>query len=90
MAVYKKRLLTAKPDQDNEDPSLKNRYEKQKKEELTVERREFVTLRNLYLRAMKTIMGIFALIGAIALLRPELREILIGLLAEAVRELQGF
>ena len=27
MAVYKKRLLTAKPDQEEEEPSLKKRYE---------------------------------------------------------------
>ena len=27
MAVYKKRLLTAKPDQAEEEPSLKKRYE---------------------------------------------------------------
>lgn len=39
---------------------------------------------------MKTVMGVFAMIGAISILRPELRTVLIGLLAEAIRELQGF
>lgn len=89
MAVYKKRLLTAKPDQE-EEPSLKKRYEVKPKEELTVQSSGFIRLRKLYFNVMKTVMGIFAMIGAISLLRPELRTVLIGLLAEAVRELQGF
>lgn len=89
MAVYKKRLLTAKPDQEEEEPSLKKRYEEKPKEELTVQSRGFIRLRKLYFSVMKTVMGIFAMIGAISILRPELRTVLIGLLAEAVRELQG-
>lgn len=89
MAVYKKRLLTAKPDQEEEEPSLKKRYEEKPKEELTVQSRGFIRLRKLYFNVMKTVMGIFAMIGAISILRPELRTVLIGLLAEAVRELQG-
>lgn len=90
MAVYKKRLLTAKSDQEEEEPSLKKRYEAKPKEELTVQSSGFIRLRKLYFNVMKTVMGIFAMIGAISLLRPELRTVLIGLLAEAVRELQGF
>ena len=90
MAVYKKRLLTAKPEQDQGDPSLKNRYEKKEKEELTIQRKGFLKLRSIYLRVIQTMMGIFAMIGVIALLRPELRSVMIELLVTAVRELQGF
>lgn len=90
MAVYKKRLLTAKPNQAEEEPSLKKRYEAKPKEELTVQSRGFIRLRKLYFNVMKTVMGVFATIGAISILRPELRTVLIGLLAEAIRELQGF
>ena len=38
---------------------------------------------------MKTVMGVFAMIGAISILRPELRTVLIGLLAEAIRGIAG-
>lgn len=86
---YKKRLLTGEAS-TQADPSLRKNYEKEQKEELVVQRSSVLKLTNIYTAAMKAVMTGFAFIGAISLLRPELRLILFKIAAEAIREIKGF
>ncbi len=72
------------------EADLKEQYEEKKKEELIVQRRAVVKLSRVYSAVAGAVMTALALIGTVALARPELREILAEIILEAVREIRGF
>lgn len=84
---YKKRLNTREI--QNEDPSLKHKYQKEEKKELTVHKSSVLRISGIYSWTVKTVMAIFALIGFVSILRPELRMILAELFVEAYREIRS-
>ena len=55
-----------------------------------MQRRSVVKLSKAYSAVAGAVMAALALIGAVALARPELRAILAEIILEAVREIRGF
>ena len=85
---YKRRFMAAEAPAAGE-VDLKEQYEERKKEELVVQRRSVVKLSKAYSAVAGAVMAALALIGAVALARPELRAILAEIILEAVREIRG-
>jgi len=86
---YKRRFMTVETPHTGE-VDLKEQYEEKKKEELVVQRRSVVKLSKAYSAMAGAVMAALALIGAVALVRSELRAILAEIILEAVREIRGF
>lgn len=85
---YKQRFMAAsRPAASGQD--LKERYEEKKKEELVVQKQSVIKLSQVYSAFAGAFMAALALVGAVSLVRPELREILIEIILEAVREIRG-
>ena len=72
------------------EQDLREQYGGEEKEELVVQRRTIVKLSQAYQAVAGAVMTALALVGAVSLLRPELREVLAEIILEAVREIKGF
>ncbi len=86
---YKQRFMAAGSHMAGE-PSLKEQYEEEKKEELVVQKRAVVKLSQVYSAVTGAVMAALALIGIVSLVCPELRAVLAEIILEAVREIRGF
>ena len=86
---YKRRFMGAEKS-DTETANLQEQYEEEKKDELIVQRRSVVKLSQVYSVIAGAVMAVLALVGAVSLLKPELRAIMAEIILEAVREIQGF
>lgn len=85
---YKQRTLVS-DSCGEKDPSLK-RYEEGPKRELVVHRSSVLRASNICFTILKSIMAVFAFLGAVSLVRPDLRAILLEIIEEAVREISIF
>lgn len=87
---YKQRLMSAGRPADGDGLSLKEQYEEKEKKELVVQKSAVMKLSQVYTAVVRTVMAALALVGGVSLARPELRQVLAGILLEAVREIKGF
>lgn len=87
---YKQRLMSAGRPADGDGPSLKGQYGEKEKEELVVPKSAVMKLSRIYTAVIRAVMAALALVGGVSLVHPELRQILAGILLEAVREIKGF
>lgn len=85
---YKQRLISAGRHADG--PSLKEQYEEKEKKELVVQKSVVMKLSQIYTAIVRAVMATLALVGGVSLVRPEMRQVLAGILLEAVREIKGF
>ena len=47
-------------------------------------------LSQIYTAIIRAVMSALALVGGVSLVRPEMRQVLAGIVLEAVREIKGF
>lgn len=87
---YKQRLMSAGRPIDGDEPSLKEQYEEKEKKELVVQKSAVMKLSQIYTAIIRAVMTALALVGCVSLVRPEMRQVLAGILLEAVREIKGF
>ena len=87
---YKQRLMSAGRPADGDRPSLKEQYEEKEKKELIVQKSVVMKPSQIYTAVIRAVMAALALVGGVSLVRPEMRQVLAGILLEAVREIKGF
>lgn len=87
---YKLRFMPAGRPADEERMSLKEQYGEKEKKELVVQKSVAVKLSQIHTGLARAVMAALALAGAVSLARPELRQILAGIILEAIREIKGF
>lgn len=87
---YKQRLMSAGHPIDGDEPSLKEQYEEKEKKELVVQKSAVMKLSQIYTAIIRAVMSALALVGGVSLVRPEMRQVLAGIVLEAVREIKGF
>ena len=87
---YKQRLISAGRHADGDGPSLKEQYEEKEKKDLVVQKSVVMKLSQIYTAIVRAVMATLALVGGVSLVRPEMRQVLAGILLEAVREIKGF
>ena len=86
---YKKRLEVRREELPKTEPSLKEAYAKEDRVELIVGRSSIRKISDIYATILHIIMVIFAFVGIISILRPDLRQILFELVIEAIREIRS-
>ena len=70
--------------------NFKEQYEEKEKKELVVQKSVVMKLSQIYTAIVRAVMATLALVGGVSLVRPEMRQVLAGILLEAVREIKGF
>lgn len=85
---FKQRLMRSAAQETlaENNTSLKERFEEQEKEELTVERQSVLKLQTVWQMFLSVIGAAFALIGVINLIHPALRHSLISLFLQFFKE----
>lgn len=81
-------MAAGQPTADGQN--LRERYEKERKEELVIQRQSVVKLSRACSAVAGALMAALALAGVVSLASPELRAILAEIILEAVREMKGF